>query len=71
MLPIARALGLSQEEVKDLVESTGGDEDKQLKQITETWGRKAENNELPRLRDFVASVSQQGKASGKNSLKFN
>ena len=59
MLPIARALNLNQEEVKDLVESTGGDEDKQLKQITETWGKKAENNELPRLRDFVASVSQQ------------
>jgi hypothetical protein len=68
MLPIARALSLDQEKVNDLVENTRGDEEEQLKSITKAWTEKAENNELPQLRDFLASVSQQGKAMGKDSL---
>ena len=61
MLPLATALGLSQEEVADLVEETGGDEEQQLKRITECWSRKAENNELPGgLDDFIANVPREG-----------
>jgi hypothetical protein len=61
MLPLAGALGLDQGEVNDLVERTEGDEEKQLKKITEIWNGKAENNELPQLGEFVASVPRQGR----------
>ena len=62
MLPVARALSLSQGEVNDLVEKTEGDEEKQLRRITELWETKAENNELPQLCEFVASVPRQGES---------
>ena len=63
MLPLARALGLNQDKVNDLVENTRGDEEEQLKQITESWKEKAENDELPQLDQFLVSVPRQGKDS--------
>ena len=58
MLPLARALSLSQAEVNDLVETTGGDEEEQLRRITDMWKTKAENNELPGILTipYTASV---------------
>ena len=61
MLPVARALDLSQEEINEVVENTGGNEDKQLEEITNIWHAKAENNELPSLDEFLASVPDHGK----------
>ena len=61
MLPLARALSLSHAEVNDLVEATGGDEEEQLRRITDMWKTKAENNELPQLRKFAASVPPEGR----------
>ncbi|XP_028405064.1 uncharacterized protein LOC114527571 [Dendronephthya gigantea] len=77
ILSLGRALSLSQEELDGLVETTGGDEEKQLQKITETWTTKAENNELPRFKDFIASsnreailVSDRGKSHLRDISEF-
>lgn len=58
MLSLARALSLNPGELDDLVETTGGDEEKQLQKITKIWTSKAENNELPRFIDFISSTRE-------------
>lgn len=58
MIPIAKAVGLDEVEITELVDKTLDDE-KQLKEITECWHRKAQNHKLESLEDFVTQVSRQ------------
>lgn len=59
MIPIAKAVGLDDVQITELVEKTS-DVEEQLKKITEYWQRKAENHELVSLDEFKTLVSRQG-----------
>lgn len=59
MIPLAKAIGLDQDETTKLIEETPCDEEEQLKKITECWERKAENSELTSLENFVDMVPKE------------
>lgn len=58
VIPIAKAVGLDEQEITELVEKTL-DEEEQLKEITECWQRKAGNHELASMEEFITRVSKQ------------
>ena len=60
MLPVAKAVGLDNLEVTEIVVEGSGDEELQLKRITECWKKKAGNSELTSLRDFISRLPKEG-----------
>ena len=60
MIPVAKAVGLDDLELTEIVVEGSGNEELQLKRITECWEKKAGNSELTSLHDFIFLLPKEG-----------